>query len=108
MNQNPFDQSGPPSRPPGAPAPFDPNKAIAVIVAILTTIILGPLAADHTSAFMEGVFLKLYGPDLAGFMTGVWKAGMYILVGLLAQIFVYTAVLFLVSWAGMRLLPAMM
>lgn len=107
LGQNQYDQSGGAARPPGAPAPFDPNKAIAFVVAVLTTMIAGPYIANYTAPFMHNLFIDLYGQEFAGFITGIWEIGMYLLVGLLAQIFVYTAVLFIVSYAGIRLLPAM-
>ena len=105
---NPYEQGGGSARPPGAPPPFDPNKVLAAIVAILVSIIAGPYVANYTAPFMhDNVFLPLYGEELAGFITGIWKVAMFLIVGLAAQIFVYTSVLFLVTYAGMRLLPSM-
>lgn len=101
---NPYVQGG---GSPGGPSSLDPYKGIAFVVAFMTTIVVGPIVADWASPIMSELFVRLYGPGVAGFMTGLFEIGIYLLVGFISMAYVYVAVLALASYAGMRLLPVL-
>lgn len=109
---NPYEQHGGPPVPPPKKTTAEHQashyQGIAFVVACMATMVLGPMAADFTEPYIHTLFVNLYSEETAGFLTEVWKIGMYALVWFIAQAYIYIAVLSIAAWVGTRLLlPAM-
>ncbi len=97
-----------PNYPQGSPMghgrqPSEPIKNLAMVIALITTVICAPMLTQLTNEWAEQFIISTYGVDAVSFGLFIWDTLIWALVFFTAQAFVVGAVISLLLALSARL-----